>query len=92
MPRDKPLLSPVRLYQACMTYLWWVDLYLKGMAEHCGSFAAHLTYFRREHARHAEGAGYNDSWRMILARLFISARTPRSENREHAQKKKKKRN
>jgi hypothetical protein len=63
---DAHYFNPARMYQASMTYLWWVSMMLSGRASGCGSFASHLSYYRREHARERHGAGYQDSWGFVL--------------------------
>lgn len=63
---DAPYFHLARLYQASMTYLWWVSMLLSGRVSHCGSVASHLSYYRREHARERHGAGYQDSWGFVL--------------------------
>jgi len=64
---DAHYFNPLRLYRASMTYLWWVAMMLSGRASDCGTFASHLSYYRREHARDKHGAGYHDSWWFVLS-------------------------
>lgn len=67
MLRDWALLSPWRIIQAVIVYLWWMNM-AERQPMKLAPFGCHFFYFRREEARYRHGAGYFDDVPTILRR------------------------